>query len=322
MALTTFANEWGTTYNKANVVFSKDINTSNKTDKNTAATLKNVLSDINTPSGWVNALVAIDKIDMAGGSDKEKAALPGQIKLFKVAMAKLDGEKKKYLKAFEGVLKAKPSMKDKTNNMVVPTAIKDAFPDTYRQLKIMQADVDAIYARANNVLEGAINSEKRDKIEAEKNKAKDKTAPGEAGNAAIKLIQDEAAMKNLLLAFSPSFKSAMAKGAVVIQKIKASPDVATYNVQMNDGGRDISQNLVNLGKLKANAKFKSTTLAKKLPDPAQLARDIVPFANGNLRRLDSATATPRDVANALAAFTALYKQIATTYADVISGKIK
>lgn len=52
-----------------------------------------------------------------------------------------------------------------------------------------------------------------------------------------------------------------------------------------------------------------------------MARDIIPFANGDKRNLPL-TATEQDVKQALTEFTALYKQIATSYADVISGKIK
>jgi hypothetical protein len=63
--------------------------------------------------------------------------------------------------------------------------------------------------------------------------------------------------------------------------------------------RDISQNLLNLVKLKADAKFKGTALAKKLPDPGQMAKDIIPFANGEKRNLPS-TATEKDVKQALA----------------------
>lgn len=320
MALTTFVNDWGSTYNKANVVFSKDINTSNKSDKNVGSQLKLMLEDANKPSGVLATLAAIDKIDLASGSAKDLAALPGQIKLFKATLAKLESETKKYVKVIDDTLKVKITMKDK-NGYNLPAPLKDAFPDTYRQLKVMQTDVQAIYARASNALEAAVNTEKRDKIEAEKNKAKAKVPDGEAGNAALKQISEEAAMKNLLLAFAPGFKSSMAKGAVVIQKIKASPEVATYNEHMNNGGRDISQNLVNLGKLKANPKFKGTALAKKLVDPGQMAKDILPFANGDLRHLPL-TATPKEVVTALASFTALYKRIAVAYADVISGKVK
>jgi hypothetical protein len=52
-----------------------------------------------------------------------------------------------------------------------------------------------------------------------------------------------------------------------------------------------------------------------------MARDIVPYCNGDLRSL-SPNATEKDVKKALTDFTALYKQVVTTYKDVIAGKIK
>lgn len=316
----TFAKSWGDTYNKANVVFSKDINTANKTDRKLGGALKTLLEDANRPIGLVSALDVLDKQDLFAGNAKAEAELPAKIKSFKAALDKVEAEKKKYVKVLDDAIKLKPTIKDK-NGYDLPTPIKDAYPDTYRQLKIMQTEVEAVFQRASNLLTDALNHAKVAKIQAEKNKAMDKAPKGEEGNAAVKAISNEAVLKTALLKFAPSFKSAMAKGAGVIQKIKASPNVATYNAEMNNGGRDISQNLLNLVKIKADAKFKGTTLAKKLPDPGQMARDIIPFANGDKRNLPL-TATEQDVKQALTEFTALYKQIATSYADVISGKIK
>jgi hypothetical protein len=316
----TFAKSWGDTYNKANVVFSKDINTANKTDRKLGGVLKTLLEDANRPLGFISALDVLDKQDLFAGNAKAEAELPAKIKSFKAALDKVEAEKKKYVKVLDDATKLKPTIKDK-NGYDLPIPIKDAYPDTYRQLKIMQTEVEAIFQRASNLLTDALNHAKVAKIQAEKNKAMDKAPKGEEGNAAVKAISNEAVLKTALLKFAPSFKSAMAKGAGVIQKIKASPNVATYNAEMNNGGRDISQNLLNLVKIKADAKFKGTTLAKKLPDPGQMARDIIPFANGDKRNLPL-TATEQDVKQALTEFTALYKQIATSYADVISGKIK
>lgn len=316
----TFFKDWSDAYNKANVVFSKDINGANKAVKGRGTALKQMLDDANTPTGLATALNALDKQDLFAGSDKAAAELPGKIKLFKAALEKVEAEKKKYTKHVDEALKLKPTIKDK-NGYDLPTPLKDAYPDTYRQLKILNAEVEAIYQRASNLLTDALNHEKVAKIQAEKNKAMDKAPKGEEGNAAVKLISNEAVLKTALLKFAPSFKSAMAKGAGVIQKIKASPNVATYNAEMNNGGRDISQNLLNLGKIKADAKFKGTALAKKLVDPGQMAQDIIPFANGNMRNLPLG-ATEQQVKQALADFTALYKRIAVAYADVISGKIK
>jgi hypothetical protein len=316
-----FATEWGATYNKANIAFSKDINTGYNGDRTRGAMLKRLLADALNTAAVANALAALDKIDLGSGSAKQKAAQPANIKTYKAVLAKFESEKTKSVKEFEDASKLKVTVKDK-NGYELPTEMKTAFPDTYRQLKILQTEIKAIAARAANALAGALTAEKQDKIEAEKNKAKSKvTGADDAANAKLAVIANEAAMKTFLLKFGPSFKSSMAKGAAAIQKIKANPDLATYNKEMNDAGRDISQNLVNIAKLQADAKFKSTKLAKALPKPGPLVASITPFANGARRNLPP-TATAADIKAALADFTALYKKIAAAYADVITGKLK
>jgi hypothetical protein len=318
---TEYIKDWAVTYNKATAVFSKDTNAANKADRKRGGWLKLVLEPVQSCGALGSAMEALDKISLVASNATQIAALPGNIKLYKAALAKFESENKKFVADAEEILKMKPFIPDK-NGYEVPTPFKDAYADSYRQLKIMQTAVQAAFARAQNALASAENKEKLNKIEADKLTAKSKvTGADKAANDKIKEIMDEAAMKQFQLAFAPGFKSGMAKGAAVIQKIKASPTVATYNDEMHRGGRDISQQLLNVDKLKAHPKFKDSSLAKKLPAPGTLANEIVPFADGDLRRL-AATATPADVTNALAQFTNLYKRIATTYQDVLAGKLK
>jgi len=317
MALTKYAKEWGDVYNKAETIFHRDINAVKKTDKKMGDFLAEELEPIRKPVGLLGALIAVDKVDLAKGSAKELAALPGNIKLFKAAMVKLDAEVKKLDKVLVAAQKLQPTMKDK-NGLLTPNRIKDWLPDSYRQLKMLETELNAIFARAQMTLAGAVNDAEVTKINAAKDKATGKVDVND--EASRKAIEEEANMKKLVLQFGVNFKSSMAKGAAVIQRIKASPDAVTYNKEMNNGGRDISQNLVNIVKLKANPKMKSSTLAKKLPDPGQLAKDITPFANGDKRNVDQ-NATPDQVKALLVEFTKLYKKIAETYADVISGKL-
>jgi hypothetical protein len=311
MALSTFVNEWGKTFNAAAVIMSKDISAATKSNKSQGAVLKKLLEDAQSPMGMVSALVAIDKIEPSQAN----------VKLYKAALAKLDAEKKKYVKDLVEAQGQKPTITDR-NGYDLPTPMKTAFPATYRQLKVLQTEAEAIYARAENTLEGALNTEKAKKIVDESSKKKEKVKGSDGAAAAeLKAISEESAMKAFVINFAKGFKSSVAKGAARLQKIKASPDVATYNVEMNDCARDISQNLNNIVKLKQNPKFKGSSLAKKLPDPGALAREIAPYANGNLRKLDTA-ATANDVKQALAGFTDIYKRIVVTYKDVIAGKIK
>jgi hypothetical protein len=316
-----YTTEWGNVFNKAAIAFANDIKAIKKDNMADGKALEAMLDGVQRPLGVLGALAAIDKISLAAGSDKDRAALPANIKLFKAALTKLQSEVKKYTAELAETEKAKLTRTDK-NGYRLPVPLKEVCPASYRQVKILKSDVVAIVARAENALDSAEKTGKIAKIQAEKDKAKDKVkGTDDKANAKIGDIQNEAAMKTMLLKFAPAFKSSMLKGAAVIQKIKASPDVATYNAQMNDGGRDISQNLVNIQKLKADAKFKGTSLAKKLPDPGPLAKAILPFANGDMRNLPK-TASADDVKKALADFTVLYKKIADQYKDVIAGKIK
>lgn len=319
--MSAYTTEWINTYNKANVTFAKDCNSGYNGDKAVGKLLKQLLEDANNSAALSGCLQAIDKIDIGGGSPKQQAARPANIKLYKVAMAKLESAATKQSKEFDQAQLLKLTIKDK-NGYNLPTPIKTVFPDTYRQLKIMHTEMKAIVARAANELDSAVKSDALAKISADKNKAKDKVkGDDDVAKDKVTQISQDAGMKIFMLKFAPSFKSSMAKGAVVIQKIKASPDLKTYNLEMNNGGRDISQNLVNVAKLKADAKFKDTAMAKALPAPGTTVAAITPFANGAKRTLPI-TATPADVKEALAEFTELYKKIAVLYKDVLSGKIK
>lgn len=319
-----YAQDWGKVFNKATPVFTTDIRELTKREKPAGAVLRRILEPAQTPSAVLSTLVALDKISLAGGSPKERAELPANLKLFQVAFKKFDVEVKKYVKELDETTNAKITVTDPRNQHELPTPLKTVCPDSYRQLKILRTEIAAIRDRAENALLFAANAEKRDRIEAEKNKAKSKVV-GDSPEAQDKVaaISEAAALKIFVMSFATAFKSGMSKGAAVIQKIKASPDLATYNEQMNGGARDISQNLLNLVKLRADPKYKNSTLAKKIPDPAALGYvvRITPFANGNMRRLPDNT-SPAQVKAALAQFTALYKAIAVSYKDVLSGKYK
>ena len=313
--MTDFTKEWGDVFNKAEAIFSRDIAATKKTNRPIGELLSEELEPIRKPTPWLSALIAIDKISLNAGNDREIAALPANIKLYKVALAQASDVAKTLDKVLAASQKLQPTMKDK-NGLMVPTPIKTFLPDSYRQLKLVQTEMNAIVARAENGLKGALNQAEMAKIDEAKEKAKAKAADDEGRKAAT----EEANMKKLVLQLSASFKSSMAKGAAVIQRIKASPDVATYNTEMNAGGRDISQNLVNIDKLKKNSATKDNAMVKKLPAPGRLATDITPFANGAKRSL-SPPAGPVEVKEHLVEFTKLYKDIAKEYADLLSGKL-
>lgn len=312
----TYASDWGDVFNKAAATFTKDIHAYKAKKSTLAPFMQEQLEPVNRPLALLQAFTALDKISLSGGNARDLAALPANIKLFAAGLAKLDTATKAYIKVLDELVKLKPTVKDDKTGMLTPTPIKDLMPESYRQLKLLKTEAQALFAKAANALELAKSSGKLADISKAKDKAMDKVK-NEDERAAVNA---DIAMQKFLVVFVPAFKSAIAKGAHGIQKIKADPSVATWNANIGIA-RDISQNLNNIVKLKADAKHKNSSLGKKLPDPGVLARQILPYCNGALMNLAGDT----DVATVkahLKDFTELYKAIATTYKDVIDGRLK
>ena len=133
--------------------------------------------------------------------------------------------------------------------------IKDLAPNSYRQLKILKTELLSIEARIVNTFKNFETAKQSQKIADKQNAGMDK-ARDKGDEDKAKRIEDEARLKKLLLTLAAEYNSGMAKGAAIIQKLKQTPTLANYNTLMNGGGRDISQNVVNIGKMKANAAMK------------------------------------------------------------------
>jgi hypothetical protein len=198
------------------------------------------------------------------------------------------------------------------------TKIKDLAPNSYRQLKVLKTELLSIEARIVNTAKNFATAKQSQKI-ADKQQAGMKKAREASNEDKAKRIETDAKLKKMLLTFAAGYNSAMAKGAAIIQKLKQTPTLANYNTLMNDGGRDISQNVVNIVKMKANAATKNDKLVKSLPMPGTIAAEIALFGNGDLRKLKD-TATQNEVNQAIAQFAALHKRIATTYAKLAAVK--
>jgi hypothetical protein len=314
MALTDYVKEWGNLYNAAMAVFAKEVQKVGKGGRDAGATAQTALEG--PKKGTVGIVACLDRIakirDFTGLNEKDlKAALALLAKELKA----LDSEAKKYNAVLDKAIAAEMKV-----GFAKPTKVKDDMPDAYRQLKVLKTGLAAIQARAANELKG-FSAQKEIKKIGDKQAAGMQKARDADNEPKAKEIEAEARLKKLLVTLSASYKSSMAKGAAVIQKIKSSPDVATYNDQMNNGGRDIRQNILNIGLMKQNAGLKDLKEVKALPAPGPLAQEIEEFATdtGGLRKLP-ATASKDDVVRALAKFSALYKRIDTTYKKLASVK--
>jgi hypothetical protein len=314
MALKDYVNEWGTLYNTATVAFSKDIARASKTDADFSRTTATVLEG---PKKGTVAMVAslsrLGKVPEVRGSDEK--AQKARIEAFGKELKTLSAEAKKYVAVLDAAINGEVHL-DKFKK----AKVKDQLPESYRQLKILRTGLLAIEARLANEYKGELVAKKQQKIGTKQEKDMKKAYGANDDNKA-KAIQAEAKLKKMLLQLSSQYKSAMAKGALVIQKIKQSPDVATYNKEMNNGGRDIRQQILNIGEMKANPGLKDLKEVKALPAPGGLAQRIEVYSTdtGGRRRLAD-TATKADVVQALADFTKVYKDIATTYAKLAAAK--
>ncbi|MBV8650912.1 MAG: hypothetical protein JO255_05560 [Alphaproteobacteria bacterium] len=306
--------EWGDVYNAAMVVLSKDDKRTKQQGGNENAAARDVIDP--PKKGTVGLVKCLDRLakvpDFTGlKPDELKKAMAAAIKEVKA----LDAEAKKYNAILDKAINA-----DCKIGFQPVRKAKDFLPDTYRQLKILKTELAALQARIGNQIKSFASQKETGKIGAEQAKGMKKAR--DAGNEVkAKEIEAEARLKKLLVTLSASYKSSMAKGAAVIQKVKASPDVATYNTLMNSGGRDIRQNILNIGLMKQNAGLKDLKEVKALPAPGPLAQEIEEFAtdNGGLRFLPT-TASKDDVVRAITKFSALYKRIDTTYKKLGSVK--
>lgn len=309
MAFKDFVTEWGHLYNAASAAFSKDVAAATKGGSQEGAAVSKVLSvPKNGTAPLVQSLDRIGKLDLQTLTGK---ALETKLAALSKELKTLSSEAKKYTTALDAAINGEVAI-----SSTVKQKVKDRLPDSYRQLKLLKTGLAAIEARLANEFKTYSQANAVQKIADKQAKGMNK-ARGEGNEDKAKAIEAEARLKKLLLSLSTSFNSSMKKGALVIQKIKAKPDVATYNKEMDRGGRDIRQNVLNIGLMKINPGTKDLKEVKALPAPGSLTTEIEEFATdtGGLRRLPD-TASQADVLRAAAKFTALHKRIATTYAGL------
>lgn len=303
----TFATDWGKVYNPAVNAFAKDANAvaKNSSREDGAAVLAALEPVRNGTAGLIKAMDALDKNKSGAPDPKQRKA---DMAAYATAMKVLKAEQMAFAKKIDAALAAEIKLPSNGKKIKV----KDDAPESYRMLKTLRAELDAVMARATHELKGRAKAAESDKINDKQQK--------DMGNAKSeedrKSVEAEARLKKMLLTLDTSFKSSIAKGKAAVQKIKAKPDVKTYNEHMNNAGRDISQNLVNIEKMKTNADVKDLKQVKAMPAPGALAADIAKYGNGALRKLAD-TASAQDVTKALDDFKALVAKIEAQYGKLL-----
>lgn len=297
-------------YNKASTDIALACRGARPTPTDPKMALKGFLAPVGSKyapvAGIIEELSKLDFNAVNPGPEREKqlkaAAL--QLKALKPVMSRYTTELNTVLTAqvpFEGQAKA---------------ALKACSPDVYRSVKVLKTELEAIAARAVQNWESFDKQDETDKINATGNKKVSKIDDDQERKQAKLVVNAKAA----LLTFSPKLKSALAKAIAAIQKIKGDPTPATYNSEMNNAGRDVSQNVANIRKWQAHPEIREMKAVKAMPSAAALADAIAEFGDGAKRSID-ATATQVDVLNRLKEFSALVKEINTTYSDVMTGKL-
>ncbi len=223
-----------------------------------------------------------------------------------------------YEKAVKAFVSEKKSY-EKHLTAAIKSVDKREHPAAYRELKILNTRLDALQARVENTLAGYKNAKELGKIIDKGTKKVDKARDKE-GEDAAQAAQEVKALKQFMLQLKAMGNSGIRKGLASIQAMKKDPTVDTYNGTMNTAGRDVSQWVNNIAKLKANKKFKNNSVVKKLANPAPFVPQLTEFGNGAKRRLDPATTTPDDVAARIKEFSTLIKAVAQAYEPVLKFK--
>ena len=299
-------------YNKVMVDMSVATRSMNKTEIKNKKSLTNFI-DHAIGDDWKQVIDSVKDLSAldyktVGGDDRKKMMKVGekQISAFQAI-------KKSYLKGLDYALTADIPLPDGDK---YPEKLKILAPAAYRSVKVLKTEIEAISARAVMEWEQFDKEEKAAEILARGKEKTDKIANDEERKYAKELAN----AKQTLLTFAPKLKSAVAKGAAAVQKIKSNPTSKVYNDEMNNAGRDLSQAVANIEKWQSHDDVKKLDAVKKLPKPGDLAARISEYGNG-ARRSVAPTANDAEVLAELKGYSAILKQIIVTYADFMNGKL-
>jgi hypothetical protein len=265
-----FADDWGNVYNKSILEFTGR--------KKVAVRELDGVRDGATD--LVKSLATLDANDPTQGSPQEK---PKRLKAFAAEQKNLTKAAAKYGAILDVAIK-------KTD--------KNIWPDAYRELKVMRKKLDAITSKVESRLvicsKEYIAEQKKigEKIAktTEKERAKGAT-DDEVGEATNFLKQ-----QRMMIGWTKLTKAALAKAVATAQAIKADPTAQTYNTEMWSGGRDMTQQMVNLIKLVQDPKCPKEVV--KLMDGLPPHRNhLAEFGDGAKRKID--VNTPKNQVEAL-----------------------
>lgn len=292
-----YANDWGTVYNKNIIPF---------TGRNKVA-VRELEDVVKGTSAMVKSLVALDKTDPTKfqKDDEHKKA----VKAFGDELKVYQKEAAKYAAIVDKALKATD---------------KDIHPDAFRAVKLLKAELATLGARLEHQYTShKVRSEERkldEKLNDKQDKLRDK---GLTDNEIIDKVYVVKVQK-MLLTFGTNAKSALAKAALGIQKIKAAPTVQNYNTFLDPAGRALSQMAVNVVKMKEDEAAQKLKLVKQLPDVSPYRALLAKYGSndaGNKRTLPP-DASAQEIQACLKEFAGLVKAMAAAFDQVNKIKVK
>lgn len=252
-------------------------------------------------SALVKALVGLSQTDpnQLAPKDQTKDAL----KAYEKHLAAFRKEQKTYGGYLKDAIKA---------------VDKKTWPEAYRELKLLDTTLGALGGKIEQHYLQVSKKKELDKIYDKSTKEKDKQFK-KGNDDKAKEAEALGAMKKFRMMLSTQGNSGLKKALLAIQQIKANPDVTTYNQVMNSAGRDVSQWLVNIKKLRDHKTMGKLPDVKKIPDPAKYTALATEYGNGAKRKLDVA-ADQATVLLHLKEFSQMIKSMSADYAAVLKGK--
>lgn len=290
--MSNFLKEWGGEYNTCIV----PLQGKNSKLAEHAAVVKGTLP-------LEKSLATIDKLDpstMKAGSDRDSTckALEKELKVY-------NGEVAKYKKVITAAL------------AVTPKTSKEA----YRALKKLDAHLAAVTAKVAH-LAASESAEGKKKGEKAGERVEKETAAGRKKGMTddeLKKATDYAKQLKSLSQFPTAVETAYTKAKMTVQVIKSDPTVATYNKEMDAGGRNYTQQVGNLIKLSKDSKCPSD-VQKLLKGIEKFKGGLDAYGNGDRRKLPDKTSS-QDVLTYLKGFAKLVKET-YPYAESMKAYLK
>jgi len=284
-----FTDDWGTVYNKSILAF---------TGRKKVA-VRELEDVVKGTSPLVKSLIVLDENDPSVGDKAEQAK---KLKAFITEQKNLAKAATKYGATLDEALK-------KTD--------KDIHPEANRELKVLRKQLDLITSKVDSRI--ASSSKDYAKAQAKAGAAIEKeTAKLRAkgvDDMQIRVETNYLKQQRMLVEWPKMTKAALARAVATVQKIKADPTPTVYNKEMLAGGRDLTQQMVNLIKLVTDPKCPAA-LSQLMNGLAGYRAPLTEFGDGDKRQI-STTATKSEVTSQIKDFADITKAMVPYYDKMV-----